>query len=69
MTQREIFEKLEKIIAQWIIPEDILPIVRDYIENQLFSEQKAINEEKKRYEKKMQDLVAQEFNLTSIFSK
>ena len=44
-------------------------MVRDYIENQLFSEQKAINEEKNRYEKKMQDLVVQEFNLTSIFSK
>ena len=69
VTQREIFEKLEKIVAQWIIPEDILPMVRDYIENQLFSEQKAINEEKNRYEKKMQDLVVQEFNLTSIFSK
>ena len=69
ISEKEILKKLEEKVKHWAIPEDILPQVEEYIENTLFKDARALLEEKKFYEKKLEEISTSEFNLAKLCSK
>ena len=68
ISENEIFKQVGKIIEKWIIPDDIMQKIEQYIHDSLFQEMRAILSEKAIYEKQLKNLDQQDFNLAKFLS-